>query len=926
MKVNSLRFYKLLKITLLVMGVSFAQLSFSQNDWKSTGTGNWNNVSWSQTGLPDETSDVTLENGTVTIPEAQTVIINSLVIGKNSYLDVQGTLVVKGNVTMTNNSQGFNMGDNSAVIIYGDFEVNNQVSLSLESYLIIYGQFIAKGSSNHTFLNIDQANIYIFDGLDGNGWPDSFNCDGGQDYTGTPDIGIDCDFGSTADYEDNQESFPDDLVDLINCFDLSDISSQTVCQGETATFSVAPITDSSVNYQWQEKIGEANWTNIGTDSPIYSLENTSVTDSGKLYRLIVKPTDPANSSCKISISRNVSLVVQQPGVWTGEVDTNWNNEENWSCKRIPDLQIDVIIPAGLQNYPEIKVGANALSNDLTIETGASVLVDNNWLRIAGSLMNSQNLNVETGSISFEGTAAQTIPAAAFKNNRIQNLNINNSLGVISEAIIEVTGMLKVETGNFETGNQLTLISDATQTALIDGSGTGQVIGNVTMQRYLDNSFGYKYFATPFNASKVGDFSDIDLAETFPNFYRYDENRRIDSLDLDATGWEAYIDPVAALNVMEGYALNFGASTNPLTVSLTGEVNNGDYSLVLENNNGEYTKGFHLVGNPYPSPIDWNASGWTKTNIDNQIHFFTAGIDNRYTGTYESFVNGVAQNGGSATSIISSMQGFFVKVSDSDTDTYPVTGTLGINNTTRVNNFTQEFYRNQEPAPKSLIRLDASFKGESGKDGMVIYFENQASQDFESQLDAHKLMNTDVNVPNLYSLSPDGQQLSINAVARPEDKKETIPLGITTERGGTMSISLKDLENLPYDFAVFLKDKEKNKTVDLRKQAYSFEVKKGENNSRFELLFSNESILTKEDLDDEFFSVFSSDGKMQVELNLEEEKEGVLRLSTVTGQLLETKAGRGKEQVSFDGISSSGVYFVILEKDGKRYTKKVLIRK
>ncbi|MGY5850364.1 T9SS type A sorting domain-containing protein [Salegentibacter sp. F14] len=926
MIINSPRFFKLFKITLLVMGVFLTQLAFSQNDWDSSGTGNWNDVSWSQPGLPDETSDVTLENGTVTIPEGQTVTINSLVIGKDAYLDVQGTLVVQGNVTMTNNSLGFNMGDNSAVIIYGDFEVNNQVSLSLESYLVIYGQFIANGSANHTFLDIQEAKIYIFEGLDGNGWPDTFDCTGGQDYTGTPNIDTNCDYGSTADYEDNQEDFPDELVDLMNCFDLSDISSQSVCQGETASFSVSPIIDTPVNYQWQEKIGEADWTNVGMNAPSYSLENTSLADSGNLYRLIVKPTDPANSSCKISISRNVSLEVQQPGVWTGAIDTDWNNVENWSCKRIPDLQTDVLIPAGLQRYPVINAGANALSNDLTIESGASVLVDNNWLRIAGSLVNSQNLNVETGSVSFEGELPQTIPGAAFVNNRIQNLQIDNPSGVTSEALIELTGMLRVASGNFDTGNQLSLISDASQTALIDGSGTGEVLGNVTMQRYLDNAFGYKYFSSPFKASKVGDFTDINLTEAFPNFYRYDENRRIDSLDLDATGWEPYFIPENALNIMEGYALNFGAATNALTVSLTGEVNNGDYSVDLKNNNGSYTKGFHLVGNPYPSPIDWDAAGWNKVNIDDQIHFFTAGSGNRYTGTYESYVNGLAQNGGNATGVIPAMQGFFVKVSDSDTGSYPVNGTLGISNAARVNNFSQAFYRKQEPAPKSLIRLYASFKEAPSKDGTLIYFENQASQRYDSRLDAHKLMNTDVNVPNLYILTPDKKKLSINALAFSEEKKEILPLGLKTNKGGTIRIELGDLENLPFDFAVFLRDNKTNNIVDLRKQFYSFEVEKGEINNRFEVLFSHQPILTETEFGNEFFSVFSRDGNMEVDLNLDEQEEGLLRVNSVTGQVLETKAGRGKEQVNFEGISSSGVYFVTLEKDGKRYTKKVLIRK
>ena len=132
-------------------------------------------------------------------------------------------------------------------------------------------------------------------------------------------------------------------------------------------------------------------------------------------------------------------------------------------------------------------------------------MDDNWLRIAGNLTNSGILNSETGSISFEGTSAQIIPDSAFENNRIKNLRIDNTSGVTSEAIIEVTRTLKVENGNLETGNELTLISDETQTALIDGSGNGEVSGLVNMQRYLDKAFGYKYFSSPFQNSIVADF-------------------------------------------------------------------------------------------------------------------------------------------------------------------------------------------------------------------------------------------------------------------------------------------------------------------------------------------------------------------------------------------------------------------------------------
>src|SRR5690606_17608689 len=165
----------------------------------------------------------------------------------------------------------------------------------------------------------------------------------------------------------------------------------------------------------------------------------------------------------------------------------------------------------------------------------------------------------------------------------------------------------------------------------------------------------------------------------PDFYRYNEDRNLTQNDLreDATGWEAITNISAPINVLEGYALNFGGSAAPKTVSLNGVVNNGSYTRLIENNNREFTRGFHLIGNPYPSPIDWNASeGWTKLNVENGIYFFTAGTT-QYTGTYTSYVNGISSTDGKSSNIIPSMQGFFVKVTNPAAGASKVTGSLSI---------------------------------------------------------------------------------------------------------------------------------------------------------------------------------------------------------------------------------------------------------
>ena len=103
-----------------------------------------------------------------------------------------------------------------------------------------------------------------------------------------------------------------------------------------------------------------------------------------------------------------------------------------------------------------------------------------------------------------------------------------------------------QNGNLSSGGNLTLVSTAAQTALIDGSGTGNVTGNVTMQRYLPSGFGYKYFSSPFQSATVNEFTD-DMTLGHFTFYRYDENRT-------SSGWVSYHNPV-------------NKSLNPLRVML-----------------------------------------------------------------------------------------------------------------------------------------------------------------------------------------------------------------------------------------------------------------------------------------------------------------------------------------------------------------------
>ena len=466
------------------------------------------------------------------------------------------------------------------------------------------------------------------------------------------------------------------------------------------------------------------------------------------------------------------------------------------------------------------------TNTLTFQTSNTPIV-----RTSGTITTNTSSNLFFGTVGNTGGAAFSIPANTFTAAPfINNLTINrtNSL-TFNNQMISLGGILLCN-GPLTTNGNLTFLSTAAQTALIDGSGSGQVSGNVIMQRYLPSGFGYKYVSSPFQAATVNVFSNVlNLGASFPTFYQYNEN-------MASSGWVSYTTTSNLLNPMQGYAANFGSAAIAETVNVAGVVNNGSLSITLYNHNQPYTLGFNLVGNPYPSPINWNAaSGWTKTNIDNALYYFRAGITDQYTGTYSTYINGVSSDG-LATNVIPSMQGFFVHVSNG---TFPVTGTLAVTNNIRTNDLTHAFLKSVTSDSLPLLRIAAGFADDgTPSDPTVIYFDSSATQFFDKNFDALKLMNTDIHVPNLYTITPDSNRLSINAMPFSTDSIKRIQIGLKTAIDGWVTFTTSDLKYIPAGEFMYLADNVAGIYQTLKLNSpYRVFLKAGQYETRFSLVFS-----------------------------------------------------------------------------------------
>ncbi|HMT30877.1 MAG TPA: hypothetical protein PKD91_16520, partial [Bacteroidia bacterium] len=563
------------------------------------------------------------------------------------------------------------------------------------------------------------------------------------------------------------------------------------------------------------------------------------------------------------------------GTWTGALSNDWSAPENWQCGLIPNSTINVLISTGLIRYPVLSSGIGSAKN-ITIQTGASVTVTNATLQISGLISNSGLFNVANGTVEMNGTTAQIIPANVFSGNTISNLTTNNAAGVSLSGLLNITGILKATIGNFNTGGFVTLVSNATQSALIDGAGNGEVLGNVNMQRYLPVGFGYKYFSSPFLNATVNEFSDdLNLLSAFHPLYKYDES-------LSSSGWVNYSSPAGVLVPFVGYAANFGNSTAPKTVDVSGVVNNHLKTINVKNNNKPFTLGFNLVGNPYPSPIDWDAAtGWTRTNVDNAVYYFDASATDQYGGSYSSYINGISSNG-IAGNIIPAMQGFFVHVSNG---TFPVNGSLQINNPARTTQLQPVFHRESSTDPTPLIRIETGFADFGFQnDAMVVYFDQQATVGFNKENDALKLMNTDSYIPNIYTFSSDANRLSINALPDALETIDKIPVGLKIETDGWVKFNASKIVAIPDSLNIYFVDSELRTNHDLRKTPeFRINMKKGVYETRFFLAFTEKEFPFITDTDE--FGIYSYGESVFIYYNLDEGMKGEMTISNLQGQLV-----------------------------------------
>jgi hypothetical protein len=370
-----------------------------------------------------------------------------------------------------------------------------------------------------------------------------------------------------------------------------------------------------------------------------------------------------------------------------------------------------------------------------------------------------------------------------------SIGLFSAAGTGSTVEFQVTSgssvVLNYTSGSWENENTYTLLDPSGTLLFLDGinPATGNIysfiptciafdpfIGDVAIERNLNIiNNGWREVSSPMLGLNLNDLQNDGLimagfiGSNFPNFpwnsvYTYHENF---ANGVKEDGWVSALNITELIDYSKAHRIYIG--TGNFTTSVSGDINVGDYTYVLDYQNilasellaPESQKGWNLIGNPYPCTMNWDAIDVSRKQLmEDAIWMWSADAGNYglYIGTAGIGTNGVDAN-------IASSQGFWVHAND-------LGASLSFQESDKVD------------ADKVFVKssleytsLKISSNLNSYSDEIVLNFDNNAQVGIDSK-DGFKLFSPTVQAPCL-SMAIQSARISINSM--PYNQELDIPV-------------------------------------------------------------------------------------------------------------------------------------------------------
>ncbi len=583
------------------------------------------------------------------------------------------------------------------------------------------------------------------------------------------------------------------------------------------------------------------------------------------------------------------------------------------------------------------------SGALTGNSAYNLAINNsNNVTLAGDLSLTGDLSATSGgldvttnssSLTFSGNAAQSIGEDVLVDNAAYNLTVDNAAGVTENSDLSVSNDLDITSGSSLTvsaGKWLevtgTLTNSAGETGLVLDSNTSSMASLLyagtgvsgTVNRYIGPGVSWKFISTPVSGQTIFDSGNWTPAGSYGDgtgydLYAWDEPGSCWIYNLN-TGTEptwssvqssAYFTPgrgylyslaTAGTNSFAG-TLTSGTVSEPVTASGSGTNDEGTSS---------YT-GFNLVGNPYPSSIDWTAdAGYSREVLTIDNGGYNAWIWSSDNNNYGVFNSASTSDEGTNGVIryIAPTEGFFVQAATA--------GTLVFNNDARVNANGGAWVKSAVTG-RSRNQARLKVKSLSGSGGDEAWFDLGNGT---NSAGAGKLFSVVKTAPSLYLRWKGDTLTTLHLTDTVENK--TINLDFKSGQAGSYTLTCNPVRGGLT--SLYLKDRITGAEHDfMQDTTYTFSSETSDAASRFVLYFN---VSTNVDESGDALVYLNGD---DLEVNLEgldSANSYEVSVHDIKGRMLGKKTLSGGSTGSY-ALSTRGVYLVKVKGNGMNKGYKVV---
>jgi hypothetical protein len=453
------------------------------------------------------------------------------------------------------------------------------------------------------------------------------------------------------------------------------------------------------------------------------------------------------------------------------------------------------------------------------------------------------------TIIYAGNSIQSIISNQFVDEQAYNLIIDNAIGVNLNTNFKISNNLLIHAGKklaVNSQNQLTVIGTITNYGgtygLIlnsDANGTASLLHNTnnvpaTVQRYISrNAEDWHFLSSPVNNQPIngtwlpsgtyGNGTGYDL-------YVWNEPTFCWIYKSDTTNWNL---THPASNFITGCGYLYSVQATKPTKSFEGNLNNGTIVIpISKSTTGDLKlqelEGYNLVGNPYPSSVDWStASGWSRNNLISSAGGYDMWVWNPETNNYGVYNSATLIGTNGISRYLAPMQGFFVRATSN--------GNLGMDNSVRTHTGSGNWFRTTN-TNTGLIRMTVQSETTKDADEALLQF------GYPNQWGASKIFSHITTAPSLY-INASKEAYSVQYLTNTTDNK-VVPVAFKAGADGYYTLKL-NFDTSEFDF-VMLEDRlTKTKQLITTYETYRFKATVKDTDNRFVLHFSSDDELTEE---------------------------------------------------------------------------------